>query len=71
MELSWSRDVIDQIVARCTETETGARNIQYILSGSVLPSLAHSILEHMSDNAMPSSVTLAVGEDGMFTTHVA
>ncbi len=71
MELSWSCDVIDQIVARCTETETGARNIQYILSGSVLPSLAHSILEHMSDNAMPSSVTLAVGEDGMFTTHVA
>ncbi|MCR5220743.1 MAG: AAA family ATPase, partial [bacterium] len=67
MKLTWSQEVVDQIVARCSETETGARNIGYILSGSVLPRLAHSILEHMTDGAMPASVALGVGEDGSFT----
>ena len=71
MELTWSQEVIDQIVARCSETETGARNIGYILSGSVLPRLAHSILEHMTDGAMPASVALGVGEDGAFTMDFA
>ena len=71
MELTWSEDVIDRIVARCSETETGARNIEYILSGSVLPRLAHSILEHMTESAMPASVSLGVGEDGMFTMNFA
>ena len=71
MQLSWSEAVTEQIVARCSETETGARNIDYILSGSVLPRLAHSILDHMTDSAMPASVTLGVGEDGMFTMDFA
>ncbi|MBR5998456.1 MAG: hypothetical protein IK027_05055, partial [Deltaproteobacteria bacterium] len=71
MKLTWSQEVVDQIVARCSETETGARNIGYILSGSVLPRLAHSILEHMTDGAMPASVALGVGEDGSFTMDFA
>ncbi len=71
MKLTWSQEVVDQIVARCSETETGARNIGYILSGSVLPRLAHSILEHMSDGAMPASVALGVGGDGSFTMDLA
>ena len=71
MKLTWSQEVVDQIVARCSETETGARNIGYILSGSVLPRLAHSILDHMTDGAMPASVALGVGEDGSFTMDFA
>ena len=67
MALTYTSAVVDQIVARCSETETGARNIEYILAGAVLPRLAASILEHMSDSAMPTAVTLDVGEDGAFT----
>ena len=67
MAMTYAPAVVDQIVARCSETETGARNIEYILSGSVLPRLAHSILEHMSDGAMPASVAIDVDEDGAFT----
>ena len=67
MVMSYSPAVVDQIVARCSETETGARNIEYILAGTVLPRLAASIREHMSDAAMPEAVTLDVGEDGGFT----
>ncbi|MCR4666739.1 MAG: type VI secretion system ATPase TssH [Desulfovibrio sp.] len=67
MTLHWSDDVVKQIVSRCLDTETGARAIDYILSLSVLPRLSKSILDHMSDGAMPSSVSLGLGEEGMFT----
>ena len=67
MSLTYTPAVVDQIVARCSETETGARNIEYILSGSVLPRLAHSILEHMSEGGMPASVAMDVSEDGSFS----
>ena len=67
MTLDYRPEVPAQIVARCTETETGARNIEYILQGYVLPRLAQSILEHMSDAAMPEKINLGVAEDGSFT----
>ena len=47
--------------------ETGARNIEYILNGNVLPQLSQTILSHMAEGAMPSKVALGVGEDGAFT----
>ena len=71
MQLSYTSQVVDQIVARCQDSESGARNIEYILQGSVLPRLAHSILEQMSGGAMPASVALDVGEDGMFSMDFA
>lgn len=67
MRMTYTPAVVDQIVARCSDTETGARNIEYILSGSVLPRLAHSILEHMSEGGMPASVAMDVAEDGSFS----
>src|SRR5690606_25844131 len=34
-QLSFSSDVIELILSRCTEVDTGARNIDHILNGSV------------------------------------
>ncbi len=67
MTLSWSDAVVDQITARCTETETGARNIEYILNGNVLPKLSQTILEHLSEGQMPSKAHIDVADDGAFT----
>lgn len=66
VELSVAPEVTEQIVARCTETETGARNIEAILAGSVLPKLAHRMLERMSGGEMPPHAELRVGSDGAF-----
>jgi type VI secretion system protein VasG len=66
MKLDYTTDVVDQITARCTETETGARNIEYILNGNVLPQLSQTILNHMAEGEMPTRVHLDVGEDGAF-----
>ena len=67
MVLTYTPAVVDQITERCTEVETGARNIEYILNGNVLPQLSQTILSHMAEGAMPSKVALGVGEDGAFT----
>ena len=67
MALTFDPAVLEQITARCTEVETGARNIEYILNGSVLPQLSRQILTHMSEGGMPAKVALGVDESGGFT----
>ncbi len=67
MVMTYSEKVPEQIASRCTEVETGARNIEYILSGTILPHMSRKILAHMSDSDMPRSMRLDVSEDGGFT----
>ncbi|MBM4133866.1 MAG: type VI secretion system ATPase TssH [Nitrospira sp.] len=66
MTMTYTDKVVDQITARCTESETGARNIDFILRGTIMPQLSQEILTHMADGAMPSSVNLDVAADGNF-----
>jgi type VI secretion system protein VasG len=56
----------DAITARCTEVETGARNIDFILKGTILPLLSNSLLASMSGTDAPEHAKLDVGEDGQF-----
>jgi type VI secretion system protein VasG len=65
--LTYSPAVVDQIAARCTEVETGARNIDYIMNGSVMPRMSQEILTYMMTGEMPSAVTLDLDENGGFT----
>jgi type VI secretion system protein VasG len=67
MTLAYTPEVVEQIAARCTEVETGARNIDYIMNGTVLPRMSREILAHMSTEAMPSEVRLGVAGDGSFS----
>jgi len=67
MALDYSPAVMDQIAARCTEVETGARNIEYILDGNILPQLSQRVLAQMSEGAMPTAVHLDVDAAGAFT----
>ncbi len=66
MAMTYTEAVVDAITARCTEVETGARNIEYILNGNVLPRLSETILLHMSEGGMPARVVLDVDADGAF-----
>ncbi len=67
MRLTYTPAVADQITARCTEVETGARNIEYIIGGNILPRLSQTILTHMTEGGMPAAVGLDVQDDGTFT----
>ncbi len=65
--LKYSQAVVDQIAARCTEVETGARNIDYIMSGTIMPRMSQEILTNMSTGAMPPLVRLDLDAGGNFT----
>lgn len=64
IRLDWNENAAQAIAMRCSETETGARNIDDILSMHILPQLSKAILLHMADGDMPESITLEGSEQG-------
>jgi type VI secretion system protein VasG len=66
---AYSQEVIEQIAARCTEVETGARNIDHIMNGTVLPRMSKEILIRMSTAAMPEKIFLDIDAHGEFNIH--
>jgi type VI secretion system protein VasG len=65
--LEYDPAVVEQIATRCTEVETGARNIDHILQGTLLPKLSTEILQRMGSGPLPDKLTLGLGEGGEFT----
>jgi type VI secretion system protein VasG len=63
--------LVDTIAARCTEVDSGARNIDNILSGSLLPEVAGEVLERMSRSEPVLEINASVGEDGRFAYALA
>ena len=59
--------VVDAIAARCTEVDSGARNIDNILTGTVLPEVSGHVLERMAAGGGISAIRIGAGEDGHFT----
>ncbi len=67
----YDEDVLLHIVARCQESETGARNIENILNKTLLPELASECLHHMADDEPVKNIQVGVTEEGDFTYQVS
>jgi type VI secretion system protein VasG len=66
--LRYSDAVLAAVVARCDDVDTGARNIEHILAANILPQLAQTILEKMSEgDALPPALELDIDENGGFS----
>jgi type VI secretion system protein VasG len=63
----WDPAVSDLITARCTEVDSGARNIDFILTQSVLPELSRLVLERMSTARPFVSIYMRVAAAGQFS----
>ncbi|HEX4030057.1 MAG TPA: type VI secretion system ATPase TssH [Terracidiphilus sp.] len=59
--------VIEEVAKRCTEVESGARNVDNILSNTMLPEVSRQVLGRMAEEASMERVRIAVGADGGFT----
>jgi len=57
---------VDAIVERCKEVSSGARNIDNILSRTVLPELSARILARLADGHEILQVKVGLNEDGSF-----
>ncbi|AJE04518.1 type VI secretion system ATPase TssH [Geobacter pickeringii] len=64
--LRWSPAVTATIAARCTEVESGARAIDHILRGAVLPLLSRELLVRLGTGEAPEAVRLDMNGDGSF-----
>jgi type VI secretion system protein VasG len=59
----WDDVLLDLLVARCTEVESGARNIENILKRGILADLAGQLLELRADGKEVSHVEVTVGDN--------
>lgn len=64
MSLRYSDAVIEAMVARCSEVDTGARNIDFIVRGTLMPMLSRQIIARMTDPQLSAYAYLDVGVDG-------
>jgi len=70
-DLSYEPAVVDAILARCTEVESGARNVDSILTGTLLPDVATQVLARMAEGGGLSRVDISVADDGAFSYTVS
>jgi type VI secretion system protein VasG len=65
VEMVWGDDLVDTVAARCTEPESGARNIDHILTRTLLPEISVEFLSMMAAGRPFSRVEVGV-EGGAF-----
>ena len=67
IELSYDPAVVAEVAKRCTEVESGARNVDNILTNTMLPDVSRYLLSRMAERQKPASIHVSVGENGAFT----
>jgi len=63
----WDESLVDAVLARCTEVDSGARNVDHILSGTLLPEIAGHVLERMASGAAITRIGAGADEGGGFS----
>ena len=58
--------LVDAVAERCTEVESGARNVDNILTNTLLPEVSRLLLAEMVEGRRPEVIRVGVGEDGEF-----
>jgi type VI secretion system protein VasG len=64
--LEYDDILLNEVAARCTEVESGARNVDNILSNTMLPDLSRQILSRIAEGVPAGKVSVSV-KDGALT----
>jgi type VI secretion system protein VasG len=65
-EFQYDPELVAGIAGRCTEVESGARNVDHILTRTLLPEMSAEFLARMAENRPISAVHVSLGGDGKF-----
>ena len=65
-QLTYDESIIAAIAARCTEVDSGARNVDHILTRTMLPELSKEFLARMAQGEPVSKVHISVDGGGNF-----
>ncbi len=69
-QFSYEDSVIDTVAKRCTDVDSGARNVINILTGSLLPEMSGEILSRMATAERISKINVSVGDDENFVYEI-
>jgi type VI secretion system protein VasG len=64
IKLTWDAALLDEVASRCTEVESGARNVDNILTNTLLPDLSRRLLSGIAEGNKPSAIHIGIGEGG-------
>jgi type VI secretion system protein VasG len=70
VDLRYDDGLVSAVAERCTEVESGARNIDNILTNGMLPTISRLMLESIAVGGKPETVRVGVGDDGDFVYKV-
>jgi len=68
---SWDDGLVEAVLARCTEVDSGARNVDHILNGTLLPEIAENVLTAMAEGTRINSIKVSAGKKGDFKYKVS
>lgn len=66
ISLTYGADLVDEVARRCTEVESGARNVDNILTNTLLPEISRQLLGRMAQGEPLSSIHVSIGNEGSF-----
>jgi len=67
ISFAYDDSVLDEVAKRCTEVESGARNVDNILSNTMLPEISRQVLARMAEETPSERVQVGVSSEGRFT----
>ncbi|CAJ9466472.1 ClpA/B type protease [Burkholderia pseudomallei] len=62
----WDESLVDAVLARCTEVDSGARNVDHILNGTLLPEIAELVLSRIADGEAIVRIAARAAATGEF-----
>jgi type VI secretion system protein VasG len=69
-EFSYAPELVETIAARCKESSSGARNVENILSRTLLPELSAEVLSRLADGENITQISVGIGPEGSFRYQV-
>jgi type VI secretion system protein VasG len=70
-QFSYDDAVVEEIAARCKEVESGARNVDHILTRTLLPEMSGEFLSRMAAGEPVSRVRVSLAEGGAFSYEIS
>jgi type VI secretion system protein VasG len=66
IQLTYDDPLVEEVARRCTEVESGARNVDNILTNTLLPEISRRILSGLAERQRLSAIHVTTGADGAF-----
>ena len=64
--LEYDDALLELVLSRCTEVDTGARAVDHVLNGSLLPEVADAVLARMAEGKALSKIKVGASKTGQF-----